>query len=253
MLAFASGRGFSIPPSLPPQQFRSVILLLTGGRPPKTFYESFFFSEIFLSSNCREHLSTSSHFSSGCWSFGIGNKRGLYPGKKELVRLRSDQIRSCLLSPTHPSAPSFFCGWPESSLSRMRRIQFIHQSVRERESMTQTEIGREKERGIWVTSFFLDQRRFMKKQSDLFSQCGFCLSVLLLVDLVFFPSLPFFISSWCFLGVCMQLTPMQLVSLQICDLLLFVLFDWHSVVGFHLCGGRFGAFFTSLLVSSSAA
>ncbi len=101
-----------------------------------------------------------------------------------------------------------------------------------------------------MTSFFLDQRRFMKKQSDLFSRRGFCLSVLLLVDLVFFPSLPFFMSSWCFLGVCMQLTPMQLVSLQICDL---VLFDWHSVLGFHLCGGGFGAFLTSLLVSSSAA
>jgi hypothetical protein len=92
----------------------------------------------------------------------------------------------------------------------------------------------------------------MKKQSDLFSQYGFCVSVLL-VDLVFFPSLPFFMSSWCLLGVCMQLTPMQLVSLQICDLLLFVLFDWHSVLRFYPFGGGFGAFFTSLLVSSSAA
>jgi hypothetical protein len=53
-----------------------------------------------------------------------------------------------------------------------------------------------------VTSFFLDQRRFMKEQSDLFSQFGFCLSVLLLVDLVLFPSLPFFMFPWCLLGVC---------------------------------------------------
>jgi hypothetical protein len=157
-------------------------------------------------------------------------------------------------SVTHSPIRALLLLWVAGVFFVAHAANSIYSSIgeREREYDTDRDRERERERGIWVTSFFLDQRRFMKKQSDLFSQCGFCVSVLLLVDLVFFPSLPFFMSSWCFLGVCMQLTPMQLVSLQICDLLLFV-FDWHSVLGFHLCGGGFGAFFTSLLVSSSAA
>ncbi len=168
------------------------------------------------------------------------------------TQIRSDQIMS---SVTHSPIRAFLLLWVAGVFFVAHAANSIYSSIgeREREYDTDKDRERERERGIWVTSFFLDQRRFMKKQSDLFSQCGFCVSVLLLVDLVFFPSLPFFMSSWCFLGVCMQLTPMQLASLQICDLLLFVLFDWHSVLGFHLCGGRFGAFFTSLLVSSSAA
>jgi hypothetical protein len=54
------------------------------------------------------------------------------------------------------------------------------------------------------------------------------------------------------LGVCMQLAPMELVSLQICDLLLFMLFDWHSVLGFlSLWWGIWSFFYFSLGFSLS--